>query len=181
MYLDNGELDTQYLLENDLTDDEFEEAAVRLIDNAYRKVTEWRMSVRSERPVDEVDQLAEEAGKTAYILDRVTSDFYDAYRNLGDRQLDLVNKGRRAWRFVNESGTQMQYTGKDPEELEEGDFVLVNGNNVDPFAEEHEELDTYTLPETYISKYSGPFRISSIEVDTEASLDDLPEDDIIRL
>lgn len=181
MYLEESELDTQYLLENDLDDEEFEEASINLIDNAYRKVTEWRMAVREERPVDEVDELAKDAARTAYVLDRLASDFFDAYGELGDRQVELVNKSRRAWRFVNESGTQMQYTGKDSEELNEGDFVLVNGNNVDPFTEEHDELDTYTPPEKYISKYSGPFRISSIEVDTEASLDDLPEDDIIRL
>lgn len=181
MYVGDEELDVQYLLENDLDNEEFEEAAVKLIDSAHRKVTEWRMSVRNERPVDEVDEIAREAAKTAYALDRVTSDFFDSYGELGDRQIDLVNRGRRAWRFVNESGTQMQYTGTNPEELEEGDFVLVNSNNVDPFSEEYENLDAYTLPEAFISEYSGSFHVSSIEIDTEASLDDLPEDDIIRL
>lgn len=177
MYLSNGDLDPDYLLENDLEGEEFKEAQEKLVDRAYRKVTEWRTAVRSERPFEEADKLAKEAAETAYVIDRINSDFVDNYGSLGDAELETLNESNRAWRFVHESGTQMQYEGKNAEEMNTGDFVLVNGNNVDPFAEEFEELETYTPPSEYIEKLSGPIRISSFEVDPEASLDDLDDRD----
>lgn len=176
MYLSNGELDPDYLMENELESDEFVEASEMLIDRAYRKATEWEMAVKSERPVDEVDDIAREAAETAYVLDRVVSDFFDAYGELSDEQVENVNMGRRAWTFVNEVGTQMQYLGKDKNEMEEGDFVLINGNNVEPFSTEFDQIETYTHPSEFIEGFSGPIRITSFEVDTDPDLDDIPED-----
>lgn len=181
MYLSNGDIDPDYLLEQELDNEEYKEASEKLVDRAYRKITEWRMSVRDERPIQEADELAREAAETAYLIDRVNSNFVDNYGNLSDGELEAVNESNRAWRFVNESGTQMQYEGKDSEQFETGDFVLVNGNNVDPFAEQFEELETYTEPSEFIEKFSGPIRITSFSVDPEASLDDIDRDGVTQL
>ena len=180
MYLSNGELDPDYLMENELDEDEFIEASEKLSDRVYRKATEWEMAVKGERPVDEVDGIAREAAETAYVIDRVVSDFFDAYGELSDNQVEAVNAGRRAWSFVNESGTQLKYMGKDSEEMEEGDFVLVNGNNVEPFSTDFEQIETYTRPGEIIEQLSGPVRITSFEINPDADLDDIPEDDFIE-
>lgn len=180
MYLDNGDIDPDYLLENDLSNEEFVNASEKLVDRAYRKATEWSSAVRNEKSVEDVNRIAKEAAETAYILDRVVSDFFEAYGKLSDKQVEAVNAGRRAWSFVNEVGTQLKYAGKEAEEMEEGDFVLINGNNIDPFSEEFDQLDTYRSPHEYIEDLSGRVRISSFEVNKDADLDDVPEDDVIE-
>jgi len=176
-----GEIDPEYLFDNDLEGEEFREAQTKLIDRAYRKVTEWRTAVRQERPVEEVNDLARESAKTAYTIDRLNSGYVDRYGKLTDPDVEIVNEARRAWRFVHESGTQMQYEGKNSEDFDEGDFVLINGNNVGLRPNEFDEMLTYKPPSNYIEELSGPIRISSFEVDPDASLDDINRDDFIEL
>lgn len=68
----------------------------------------------------------------------------------------------------------MQYMGKDTNEMEEGDFVLINGNNVEPFSTEIDQIETYTPPSEFIQKFPGSIRITSFEVDPD--LDEVPDD-----
>ncbi|WP_414837469.1 hypothetical protein ACK3SF_04325 [Candidatus Nanosalina sp. VS9-1] len=180
MYLGDDDIDADYVLEEDLDSEEYREASEKLVDAAYRNITEWRMAVRDQRDVEEVDSLARDAAKTAYVIDRMNAEFFDGYGKMSDAVMEAFNAGNRAWRFVNEAGTQMQYEMKDSEDIDEGEFVLRNGNNVEPLPEEHEGLELYTLPAEFIEQMSGPIRIDSISVDPEASLDDLPEDDFIE-
>jgi hypothetical protein len=179
MYLSNGGLDVDYLLEEDLGEEEFVEAEEKLIDRAYRDVTECRMAVRSEQEVEEVNSLAEDAARTAYIIDRVQTEYLkeNSVGNLSDDERETVTQGNRAWRFVNDSGTQMQYEGREPEDIEEGAFVLVNGNNTSfDSTDLEEEMELYRTPASYISEMSGPFEIRYIDVDEDAGLEDLPGD-----
>lgn len=136
------------------------------------------MAVKGERPVDEVDRIAREAAQTAYVLDRVTTDFFDAYGELSDSEIENVNLCRRAWRFVNEAGKQMKYMGKDRDEMGEGDFVLINGNNVEPFSTGFDSIETYTPPSEFIEEFSGSVRITSFEVDPDPDLDDVPNNGV---
>jgi hypothetical protein len=178
-YLSNGGLDVDYLLEEDLGEEEFIEAEEKLIDRAYRDVTEWRMAVRSEQEVKEVNSLAEDAARTAYIIDRVQTEYLNenSIGNLSDDERETVTQGNRAWRFVNDSGTQMQYEGREPEDIEGGAFVLVNGNNASfESTDLEEEMELYRAPASYISEMSGPFEIRYIDVDEDADLEDLPGD-----
>lgn len=70
----------------------------------------------------------------------------------------------------------MQYMGKDTNEMEEVDFVLINGNNVEPFSTELDQIETYTPPSELIEEFSGPIRITSFEVDPDPDLDEVPDD-----
>lgn len=173
MYNEEDELELQYLLENDLENDEFKEAAVGLLDRAHRKQDQWRRAVRREKPVDEVDQIAREMAEAAYVVEKMASNAFESYGDLGgDKQLEIVNLTRGAWRSIHETGTQMQYEGKDSDEMSKEDFVLINGNNVDYSSEEFEDLETYTPPSEYLEDFSkSSARFSSVVVDPRASIE----------
>lgn len=180
MYLSNGELDPEYLIEEELAEEEFIEAGEKLLDRAYRKATEWGMAVKREESLGETDSLAEEAAETAYVTDRMKAEYIkeNGFGSLSDEAREVLTETNRAWTFVNEAGTNMQYIGKEPEEISEGAFTLIDGQR-DEFEttdwNSHDEL--YTAPSEYLDDMSLGFQFTSFEVNKDADLDNLPADE----
>lgn len=177
MYLSNGELDAEYLIEEDIDEEEFVEAGEKLLDRAYRKATEWEMAVKREASVDEADSLAEEAAEVAYVIDRMQTEYINenSFGNLSEEEREVVTEANRAWSFVNEVGTNMQYLGKEEEDIDEGAFTLVNGQR-DEFEtmDWSSQHDLYSAPSEYLDEMSLGLQFTSFEVNEDADLDELP-------
>lgn len=142
------DVDAEYLLDGDAEDEELLDAVEALADTAYRTVTEWKMAVRSEEPVDRIEELGEEAAQTAYLLDRVQSEWanrnqdriaYDGKMqdiDLPEHEKRVIQTGLDVYRFVKDAGTQMEFLGKEnrvgdaPDEMNYGDFCLLSGDNL---------------------------------------------------
>lgn len=181
MYTAEGDIDADYLLQNELDAEEYRQASEVLVRRTYRKIESWERAVRSERGVEDVDSIARDAARSAYVLDKIGSDFFSNYGGMSDIQLEVFNAGNRAWRTVNEAGKQLRYEGRDPEEIEEGSFVLINGENTQgPKSGSGGEsyVENYTLPSDYMNEFSERLKVGSIHISpTVKSREGLPEDD----
>ncbi len=148
-------IDSDYLLNGEPEDGELLEAVESLADTAYRNVTEWKDAVRSEDPVERIEKLGEEAAQTAYLLDRVQSEWANRNRDrigydrkardidLPEHEKKIVQAGLDVYRFTNDAGTQMEFLGKENrigdslDEMNYGDFCLISGDRLETVDREY--------------------------------------------
>lgn len=168
----------QQYIENELTDEELLENINELTDTTYRQVTNWKAAIRNEEPVEEIEQIAEEAAKTVYTLDIVQSEWkkrnFDR-EHFTEYEMETIDQASDAYRFAKDAGTRREYLGKEnsigyePDQMNYGDFCLINGNNVG-FEKQKHETEIETIENKIRSMNPGiDFKIN---IDQEADLKD---------
>ena len=189
-----NEVDTDYLLNENSDDEELLDAVESLVDTTYRNVTEWKRAVRSEDSVERIEELGEEAARTAYLLDRVQSEWADRNQerisydrqaqeiDLPEHEKKVVQAGQDVYRFAKDAGTQREFLGKEnrvgdsPDEMNYGDFCVISGNNVG-FESVDREYDGEIEPVEDKLDRMNPGMNFDVKINKDVDITELDEDE----